>query len=121
MSRPDGSIRTRATAAVTKRTAESGPDTVTGSCDTTGSRTSRPGGTSPRSTLTGTSRLTSGSRRTATRAGVKSITWIRGSTAVTVTGTLIGWAPATASTPARSIVAVKLDEVTGGRSVPIAR
>ena len=69
-SSPDGSIRTRASAATTKRTAWSGPETVTLSCETTGSRTSRPGGTVPRSTRTGTCLLTSGSRRTATRDGV---------------------------------------------------
>ena len=49
------------------------------------------------------------------------MTWMPGSTAWTTTGTLTGGAPGIASTFERSTVAVKLEVVIRGRSVPTAR
>ncbi len=105
---PDGWMTTRAWAAVTSRTIDSGPDTVAVVADRTGSRISSPGGTSPRSTWTGTVFVTSGSSWTRMDDGLKSTIVTRGSIALTSTLTMTDGLPGWGCACDRSTVAPKL-------------
>ena len=69
MSIPVGWIRTSARAASTRRTIDSAPDTTTVVGSTTVSPSVRPSGTTPCSTLTGTSFVLSGSSWMLAHAG----------------------------------------------------
>ena len=67
----------------------------------------RPAGITPWSTVTGTSLLMMGSRRTGTWRGRKSRIWMRSSRAVSCTGTVVGALLADGVMPDRSMVALK--------------
>ena len=104
---PLGSTITDATAWVTWSTSELAPRTVTVDGLICSVPSCSPGGMMPWSTVTGTSLLMMGSRRTGTWRGRKSRIWMRGSRAVSCTGTLVGAPPAVACSPDRSMVALK--------------
>ncbi len=104
---PVGSMATRALTVSTCSTSELAPRTAAVCALSTGSTISRPGGTVPRSTVMGTVRVMTGSSRTATRSGVWSRTLMRGSSAMTSTGTETGAPPCTGVRDERSTIAWK--------------